>query len=157
MKAEEFMIGDWVLGLVEDNEEIGKIIAKHPARIIKIEENGDYAAQCPYTFDEMYEGDGTPIEDFLWYDTEPMPLTAEILSKNGFVSKKGFMQKGNFGDGPLMIWHTEDNKILRHFTHELEISDLSSDKGYRIRFICNYVHQLQHALRLCGINKEIVL
>ena len=49
MKANELMIGDWVLGLVEDNEEIGKIIAKHPARIIKIEENGDYAAQCPYT------------------------------------------------------------------------------------------------------------
>ena len=88
---------------------------------------------------------------------QPIPLTVEILEKNGFVSKKGFMQKGNFGDGPLIIWHTEDNKILRHFTHELEISDLSSDKGYRIRFICNYVHELQHALRLCGIDKEIVL
>lgn len=82
---------------------------------------------------------------------------AELLEKNGWKVKKGFVQHGNFGDGPLMLWHTEENKILRNFTHELEISDLSSDKGCRVRIECNYVHQLQHALRLCGIEKEIEL
>lgn len=88
---------------------------------------------------------------------EPISLTPEILEKNGWKVKKGFVQHGNFGDGPLMLWHTEDNKILRNFVHELEISDLSTDKGYRVRIECNYVHELQMALRLCGIEKEIEL
>lgn len=88
---------------------------------------------------------------------KPILLTPEILEKNGWMIKKGFVQHGNFGDGPLMLWHTEENKILRNFTHELEISDLSTDKGFRVRIECNYVHELQHALRLCGIEKEIVL
>ena len=145
MKAEELMIGDWVLGLVEDNEEIGKIIAKHPARIIKIEENGDYAAQCPYTFDEMYEGDGTLIEDFLWYDTEPMPLTAEILEKNG--------------------WKYNPTIKAYEWQHEAFYISINMDEKTRIYVVNDYifgmalgaVHELQHALRLCGINKEIVL
>lgn len=88
---------------------------------------------------------------------KPIPITPEILEKNGWKVKKGFVQHGNFGDGPLMLWHTEENKILRNFTHELEISDLSTDKGFRVRIECNYVHELQHALRLCGIEKEIEL
>lgn len=84
-------------------------------------------------------------------------LTAAMDEKNGWKVKKGFVQHGNFGDGPLMLWHTEENKILRNFTHELEISDLSTDKGFRVIIECNYVHELQHALRLCGIEKEIEL
>ena len=83
---------------------------------------------------------------------EPIPLTQSILEANGWIVKKNHVQKGNFGDSPLMLWHLTENKILRNFVHEMEISDLSSDEGYRLRFRCDYVHELQHALRLCGLN-----
>lgn len=87
---------------------------------------------------------------------KPIPLTAEILEKNGFVIKKKWAQRGNFGDNPLIMWHFDDDCILNNHKHELEIHDNSTGKLH-ISFICDYVHQLQHALRLCGIETEIVL
>lgn len=143
MEANELMIGDWVS------------YKGNPTKIRTI---------------EIYNVDVGPLQVTITYGDricgltvidvsmlKPIPLTPEILEKNGWKQKKGFIQHGNFGNGPLMIWHTEDNKILRHFTHEMEISDLSSDRGFRVRFDCNYVHQLQHALKLCQIEKEIQL
>lgn len=143
MEANELMIGDWVS------------YKGNPTKIRTI---------------EIYNVDVGPLQVTITYGDricgltvidvsmlKPIPLTPEILEKNGWKQKKGFIQHGNFGNGPLMIWHTEDNKILGNFTHEMEISDLSSDRGFRVRFDCNYVHQLQHALKLCQIEKEIQL
>ena len=132
MKAEELMIDDWVYN----------------------HESNQYQRVWQLDYDNVVL-DGYYSYDY--NDIEPIPLTPEILEKNGWKVKEGFVQHGNFGDGPLMLWHTEENKILRNFIHELEISDLSTDKGFRVRIECNYVHELQHALRLCGIKKEIVL
>ena len=89
-------------------------------------------------------------------DTElqPIPLTTEILEKNGWVNKeeKGWMQKGNFGDSPLMLWYIKDTgKFNPHFANELEMSDLSKAGGFRLKVQCKYVHQLQHALRAIGL------
>jgi hypothetical protein len=144
MEGNELMIGDWFQ--YADGNKKGTIVGiKCDARYLEQEAHLT-----------IMDCNGK------WYvkeldDLKAIPLSPEILEKNGWKQKKGFMQHGNFGNGPLMIWHTEDNKILRHFTHEMEISDLSSDRGFRIRFDCNYVHQLQHALKLCGIEKEIQL
>ena len=79
-------------------------------------------------------------------DIEPIPLTAEILGKNKF-SKSRLMGE------------------QRHFTYYLAPSvsllaiydaDFSLHIGDSARYI-KYVHELQHALRLCGIEKEIEL
>ena len=79
-------------------------------------------------------------------NVEPIPLTPEILEKNGF-SKSRLMGE------------------QRHFTYYLAPSvsllaiydaDFSLCIGDCARYI-KYVHELQHALRLCGIDKEIEL
>lgn len=68
---------------------------------------------------------------------KPIQLTPEILEKNGFVQ-----------DGES--WWYQDFRIV-----------LSTSKGESL--VCGrqvkfcYIHQLQHALRLCGIEKEIEL
>lgn len=89
-------------------------------------------------------------------DIKPIPLTPEILEKNGFTIKKNWAQIGNFGDSPLIMWHFEDDVFWRDFKHELEIHQNDTGKVH-IRIPCEYVHELQHALRLCGIEKEINL
>lgn len=72
---------------------------------------------------------------------EPLPLTDEILSKNNY-SNRGF----------------EEDKH-----HLLEISDWRGKIWWSIAMgeynimELQYVHQLQHALKLCGIEKDIVL
>jgi hypothetical protein len=59
------------------------------------------------------------------------PLTAEILEKN-------------FPDPEIVCWYPDNN------TYRIIIGD---DVALNIK----YIHELQHALRLCGIEKEIVL
>ena len=103
MKANELMIGDWVIGCSGEPFKIGIV-----------------------------------DPDFLyWNEIQPIPLTPEILEKNGFIC-----------DG--WSWWYLDFRIV-----------LSTSKGVSV--VCGrqkrfeFVHELQHALRLCGIEKEIEL
>lgn len=120
MKANELMIGDWVFN---------KFLNKN----IKI---------TPYDFFSKYpkviEGN----------DLEPIPLTEEIIEKNGFEY-----------DDTNIGWRlgTHDFMIeLGHIPFEEDEDYLFvwvADKRARL----DYVHELQHALRLCGIEKETQL
>lgn len=108
--------------------------------------------------DEIFDGvvNSTMFSHPSDFEIIPIPITPEILEKNGFVNKKGrFMQKGNFDDPPLIMWHLVDDKILGHPKSQLEIH--YGEKSMHVSLVCIYVHELQHALRLCGIEKEIEL
>ena len=78
----------------------------------------------------------------------PIELTKEILYKNGFD-----------GDGCLWI-NVGNEKTLEYypFEHRL-ILWYGKGKNQEILFKCQcfYVHEFQHALKMCGIKKEIVL
>lgn len=76
-----------------------------------------------------------------YQNVEPIPLTPEILKKNGFVQ-----------DDKLW-WHlkNEDRKTL--FMMDSHFSFSVSLKVVRIW----YVHQLQNTLHICELEKEIVL
>lgn len=131
METNELMIGDWVL------TQEGK-----PTQVYQIY-NGIVATTDPST--TLYN-----VECF-----QPIKLTTEILEKNGFVHKTRWMQKGNFGYPPLILWHLLSSKILNRPEHLLEIH--CGMKNIHISFVCEYVHQLQHALRLAGSDMNITL
>ena len=93
---------------------------------------------------------------------EPIPLTKEILEKNGFKLKEGCTSAWKWYNGETSIYvsgnHTcpigqtltiyiSGGTVGAAFSSHLAISDL------KIRG----VHELQHALKLCGIDKEIEL
>ena len=124
MKANELMIGDWVL-YNETHQQILEISGID---------------------DEVYLETDELVHQS---EIQPIPLTPEILEKNGFELKEGeigmygvttvphYLCKGVpfevFCDGdPFAIWFKEPVNI-------------------------KYVHELQHALRLCGIDKTIEL
>lgn len=79
----------------------------------------------------------------------PIPITPEILEKNGF-GKNGAYNEWNIGewDERPFIGVSLDRQSLRvkHFGDDIFI------EGKEV-----FVHQLQHALRLAGIEKEIEL
>lgn len=77
---------------------------------------------------------------------EPIPLTAEILKKNGFEYYHKNFASTDY-DSPFKLEMVE-------WPDENGNGGLWLIKGlFKIRF----VHELQHALRLCGIDKEIVI
>jgi hypothetical protein len=81
--------------------------------------------------------------DLYGYDEiESIPVTAEILEKNGFVwnGLPFVLSWEGFG---LALYVGGDGYIV--------------NCGANASFTVSYVHQLQHVLRLCGIEKEIDL
>lgn len=141
MKANELMIGDWVA------------FRGHPYQ---------YTAQDIATMAECEEkGIAT--------DTTPIPLTPEILEKNGFhwgctASEEDFCAAVGCGY-PDSGWCFDEGageiKIL--FPNETDgglvrLDDQNGDRHIELVFVKPLmVHELQHALRICGIEKEIVL
>lgn len=73
-------------------------------------------------------------------DVEPIPLTPEMLEKNGFEYKDAWAE----------WWHRSEDGFESDF--QLGITE----SGFSMKDIgnakINFVHQLQHALRLCGLN-----
>ena len=116
MKATDLMVGDWVY--IHEPECKGH-------RIDSIDE-----------LDGQVGADGEVYDEC---DIRPIPLTEEILVKNGWRKEPTTI------DGDYANWHGE-----------IPICQEEDEFNYeRIELI--YVHQLQHLLRLCGIEKEIEL
>lgn len=85
---------------------------------------------------------------------EPIPLTAEILERNGFVYKEA---EETCATEAFHQWRLDGSTFALD-----DNSWWRSVKDGKLRvkfggFPLEYVHQLQHALRLCGIEKEIKL
>ena len=81
---------------------------------------------------------------------EPIPITPEILEKNGFEKLeekyyRRFLEEKGYYESVRVYFDEEPNV-------EVRVLDRSEFKG-RIK----YLHQLQQAMRLCKIRKEIEL
>lgn len=85
---------------------------------------------------------------------KPIPLTPEILEKNGWVynneDEKFFPQ--TWVGGGLMLQGADDCGYCIVVTSDYDDEDTNVTP-----FIILYVHELQHALRLRRIKKEIKL
>lgn len=95
---------------------------------------------CYWRIDGIKQGKinfkGDP--SYLWLsvdDVEPIPLTAEILEKNGFEF-----------DDESSSWAVCERYLLHG--HKAMWSVVFGDELVPV----NYVHELQHALRLCGLD-----
>ena len=88
---------------------------------------------------------------------EPIPLTPEILEKNGFKKQDGNVwllykykdDEPTKGSLYYILWDMDENY--------LEINSFTSLTGDFNRIGIRYIHELQHALKLCGIEKTIEL
>ena len=89
---------------------------------------------------------------------EPIPITAEILERNGFEK---YNLRWFIGQHKWTWWFDNTTSVSLWYR---ELNDDPKD-GMMVKvdsplaYICirvDYLHQLQHALRLCGIEKEII-
>lgn len=101
-----------------------------PMQIVAVDEDNAYACEGnekgPWIFGDD-EG----------YKPEPILLTSEILKKNGWKHSNR-----------LMIIRIDDN----NFYWSEELGGVLYKNQYNM-CDCKYVHNLQHALRLCELNK----
>lgn len=76
---------------------------------------------------------------FRAYEFEPIPLTEEILKANGFIHKETMEE----------WWHEEYVPAWGMRMSDFELTDEFEFGRAKI----TYVHELQHALRLCGLSE----
>ena len=99
---------------------------------------------------------GENAEIIVEHDLDPIPITPEILEKNGFEKKLPI------GNAPFYTFSDDDEYYalaIDEYTDSLwRIEYTNCEINFPIvRIMVCFVHELQHALRLCGIEKEIVI
>lgn len=119
MKPTDLMIGDWVRIKGRPEHE----------RVRKIGMDND---QKWYIYLASIE------HLFRVYEFDPIPLTPEILEKNGWKETAYWHE---YQDGGNIIQCRLPD--MRGVINEIEIN----------HFKCEYVHQYQHLLRLCGLDE----
>lgn len=127
MKANELMIGDWVM-LTDPINNGEKVQVK--------EIHGDGHITVDGAITKMFE---------------PIPLTAEILEKNGFEYFSVNYWEMQVDNDYIELRPTEGNMAIW-------LDYVKDNDGIYANYILPYpdnLHELQHALRLCNIEKEI--
>ena len=132
MKANELMIGD----LLKWKEQPGFN-----------DEDRNMVLCVKNIFDDAIKIDGR-FELYHISLFEPIPLTQEILEKNGFKREGGASYWREGGRDACVIHWSKDKE-------QLIIGSPCDD--CMVKMNVRYVHELQHAFRLAGIEKEIVL
>lgn len=126
MKATDLMIGDWV--------ETGHLVYNKVQEIARDNDMQWYISfACSATL-------------FRAYEFGPVPLTPEILEKNGFCFDKS-SDKDTVWNG---WWIYEDLELGTSCLNGSWPCFINMDS---LNIKCEYVHQLQHALRLCKLNE----
>lgn len=129
MEATDLMIGDWV----------------------KIKGHLDYDKVQEIARDEnmqRYISFACSATLFRAYEFEPIPLTPEILKKNGFC-----FVKSSDRDTVWNGWWIYKNLELGTCCLDREGNWPCYINIVDSNIKCEYVHQLQQTLRLCGLDK----
>ena len=132
MKANELMIGDWVYN-------------KHHKKNIRLTQYDFFT----HTHNDFGEQELAPFaKPTTGRDLEPIHLTPEILEENGFEYHSG--ERGMYGVTTANYYAMEGSP---HIFCDGDPFAVWFEDEVPIR----YVHELQHVLRLCGIEKDIEL
>ena len=125
MKANELMIGDWMLTDMLEQMQVCEI----------------HEDDVMLDYNDMYD----------YADIQPILLTPKILERNGFKRDENWHWCLYDYYSKIVLYEHSDTIWV--FVYEnTEFADLPCTQN-----VISYVHELQHALKLCGIDKEIEL
>ena len=136
IKCRDLMVGDWI---ADNNGFQWQITGV----------GDDYA----YATFEDNEGDPWEFDD---KDDQPegIPITPEILEKNGF--ERGVVIPSNFYrdiDNERLIFSPHSSFYELGYVHWNESNDADIMHRLEVQQPIMYIHQMQHALRLFGLDE----
>ena len=135
IKVEGISIGDWFQARMV-KWDYDDLDITPPMKIVKIEKD---CVRLGFSLDDL------EFEVFV-DDLQPIPITAEVLEENGFTRDRWSKKIWRYEDEESeVVYYIEGNKV------EVTTDDC------KINLVCTSVAELQHALRLAKVGKEIVL
>ena len=124
LKISDLSVGDWVRWKVYDNTYDMQVTGVTDRRIYGMHDGIEYS--------------------MLLSQICSIPITAEILERNGFTCIEEDVDTALYGAPSCSIFHTKGTLRYRLDTPQASV-------------VCWNIHNLQHALRLAGVDKEIKL
>lgn len=88
---------------------------------------------------------------------EGVPLTPEILEKNGFVNVYRGRYRFDDNKGSIVEVNTINGVIKWIRVSKYDSDDIEDTLAHFTSYEIKHLHELQNTLKLCGINKEIEL
>lgn len=151
MEATDLMIGDWILIFVWDCKPF-------PSKVTSINYNSYQGKNFADWIDTEDE------EEIGIYNVQPIPLTPEILKKSGFtkydvghkVSGWTIMDEEYCSDIPFTLTDDDFDTELGDYKWG-PVEDDREESFVREVGRIKYVHELQHLLKHCKIEKNIIL
>lgn len=139
MRIEELSIGDWVCA------ELAKWESDDADMTPPLQVKAIYGIERHNLYVDLFNPANNTIEHSAFVkDLVPIPLTPEILEKSGY---RLIIKNNRFDD-----W-CNFSVVVRKYDYEDNYRLFIG--GVKMEFKLHDVHQLQHALRLAGIEKEI--
>lgn len=130
MRAEDLQIGDWVRNDLGETQ-----------RVVELREEG-----AMLFYNDIYQ----------YGDIQPIPLTPEILEKNGFIKRYNYQWEYRDNSCTIVISIAPQIEIDGEILGTPPINVILEGALFNINMTSDMcVHQLQHAINLCGITKEI--
>lgn len=133
IRTEDISIGDWLQARMVklDYEDLD---ITPPMRVVEI------------SSDEVMLQLGSVKHYAFVEDLQPIPITAEVLEKSGFTHDKWSKR--------IWIYEDEESEVVYYIEcSRLEITTYDC----KLYITCKGVAELQHALRLAKVGKEITL
>lgn len=151
MRIQDLMVGDIVS------------VNGWPAKVTNIVTNDE-------TDDEVLllvrEAKYAEYEEYYASSIEPLPITPDFLKRNGFI----ITERDTWFERYTALWFKDKVSTAKaeftYYVRSIGTDTLfkcwrkpESCDGENDIHICDlkYVHELQHAMKLCGINKDFVV
>ena len=131
MKVSELQIGDWVSCL-------GDPVRVTAVRTVYDDRTNPIGIMSPLKIEYFFKEE----------NVKPVPLTTDILINNRFG-------QDTIGSGLILhIDNSENLYVLVNYRYNGECRNVEiSNRMYNLSRPIRYVHELQHALRLCGLSE----
>lgn len=150
MNAKDLMIGDWIHRCYTCSDTGREVVIDFQLAEIR------NLAKSLYVCSE--KGVVCKVEN-----AEPIPLTAEILEKNGWelISNTPYKLEYFWSTGAIeeyadiRIYVGKDHNDVWRW--DFPILNIHLYRGDIELTKLRYIHELQHALRLCGIDKDLII
>lgn len=139
LTSKDLMVGNWV-------------ICYHPSRLKSFEK---VSVGLLHTMQEQEYGH-IKEDSPLFRIVEPIPLTPEILEKNGFERENLITSYNHYIGIDNRVSFNDDSYCMN--SRNMWIVHIDSEDYCTIANCeLTYLHELQHLLKLCRIDKEIVV